>query len=86
MEDSMIEKWDSWCLIPGIHTRGWGKSRIPPPPNFSSPPPNNQGKINKRVHTCCNSLLFITKSKELKITSNCMCVIVIAHACTGKID
>ena len=39
--------------------------------NLGFPPTQNSlGKFNKRVNTCCNSLLFITKSKQLKLTSN----------------
>ena len=46
------------------------------PPKLQFPPPpkkNFLGKINKRVNTCCNSLLFITKSRQLKLTSNYVC-------------
>ena len=47
--------------------RGVGNLGFPPPQNFSfPPPPNSLGKFNKSVNTYCNSLLFITKSKELK--------------------
>ena len=51
--------------VAGIHIGGWE--------TWDFPPQNSLGKINKRVNTCCNSLLFITKSKELKLTSNYVC-------------